>query len=90
MYGTKILSDGTTQLLVSDGDNSHVILQTGDLVEGRAPTEKLQVTEILFGQHSTQVDAFGRLAFTAEFLLKPSDQLNPKNVITALVIGIPE
>jgi hypothetical protein len=90
MYGTKILSDGKTQLIVSDGDNSQVILETGELVGGRAPNEKLQVTEILFGQHSTQVDAFGRLAFTAEFLLKPSDPLNPKSVITALVIGIPE
>jgi hypothetical protein len=90
MYGTEILGDGRTRLIVSDGDNSHVLLQTGDLVGGRAPSEKLEVTEILFGQHSTQVDAFGRLAFTAEFLLNPSEPLNPKNVITALVIGIPE
>ena len=54
-------------------------------------TGNLMISEILFGQHSTQVDASGRIAFTAEFLMDTSkDKLqDSKNVITALVIGIP-
>jgi hypothetical protein len=43
------------------------------------------------GQHSAQVDAFGRISFTAEFLKNAnSDPQNSSNVITGLVIGIPE
>jgi hypothetical protein len=101
MYGTELMGDGSTRLFVSDGTNSRVMLRsgglnsggvpTGDRVQGRAPSGTLMISEILFGQHSTQVDASGRIAFTAEFLLDTSkDQLqNPANVITALVIGIP-
>ena len=49
------------------------------------------ISEILFGHHSTQVDAFGRLVFTAEFLRDPNPRPeDPGNVITALVIGIPK
>jgi hypothetical protein len=89
MYGTELLGDGTTQLRISDGENSEILLRSGDRIPGRAPEGELTVSEILFGQHSTQVDAFGRLAFTAEFLLDPSKPGDPDNVITALVIGIP-
>lgn len=89
MYGTELLGNGTTQLFISDGEDSEVILRSGDRISGRAPEGELTVTEILFGQHSTQVDALGRLAFTAEFLLDPSKPKDPSNVITALVIGIP-
>jgi hypothetical protein len=92
IYGTRLLGNGTTQLFLSDGRNSEVLLQSGDRIPGRAPTGELAISEILFGQHPAQVDAFGRLVFTAEFLLRPSNPQNPqdpKNVITALVIGIP-
>jgi len=89
MYGTELLGDGTTQLRISDGVNSEILLQSGSLVPGRAPNGELTISEILFGQHSTQVDAFGRLAFTAEFLLDPAKGGDPNNVITALVVGIP-
>jgi len=90
MYGTKLLGDGTTQLYISDGENSDVVVQSRDRLPGRAPEGDLMLTEILFGQHPTQVDSLGRLAFTAEFLLNPSRPEDPKNVITCLVIGIPE
>jgi hypothetical protein len=90
MYVTKLLGDGTTQLMISDGDNSEVVLESGDRVAGKVPDDELMITEILFGQHPTQVDAFGRLAFTAEFLLDPKRPHAPDNVITALVIGIPQ
>jgi len=66
-----------------------VLLRSEDKVSGITPTGDLTVTEIFFGQHSTQVDAFGRLAFTAEFAKDPNDLQNPNNFITALVIGIP-
>jgi hypothetical protein len=100
MYGTELMGDGSTRLFVSDGTNSRVVLQShmarngapdGDRIPGRNPDGDLMVSEILFGQHSTQVDAFGRIAFTAEFLAStsPSRLQDPKNVITALVIGIP-
>jgi hypothetical protein len=89
MYGTEVMGDGTTQLFISDGVNSEIVLRSRDRIPGRAPSGELEISEILFGQHSTQVDAFGRLAFTAEFLLDPSKPGDPNNVITALVIGIP-
>jgi hypothetical protein len=101
MYGTELMGDGSTRLFVSDGANSRVVLRsgglnsnkipTGDLVQGRAPNGNLMISEILFGQHSTQVDASGRIAFTAEFLQStaPNQIENSSNVITALVIGIP-
>jgi hypothetical protein len=91
MYGTEMLADGRTRLFISDGVNSKIVLRSGvDRIPGRAPTGDLTITEILFGQHSTQVDAFGRLAFTAEFLRDPSRPMtDPTNVLTALVIGIP-
>src|SRR5262249_46387324 len=89
MYGTELLGDGTTRLFISDGESREELLRGGKLIEGRAPSGELAISEILFGQHSTQVDAFGRLAFTAEFLLDPKKPQDPKNVITALVIGIP-
>lgn len=91
MYGTEMLGDGKTRLFISDGVNSKIVLQSGeDRIPGRAPGGELTITEILFGQHSTQVDAFGRLAFTAEFLRNPSLPPDSTNVITALVIGIPQ
>ncbi len=89
MYVTELLGDGTTQLRISDGLNSEVLLRSGDRVRGITPNGELMISEILFGQHSTQVDAFGRLAFAAEFLLDSSKPNDPNNVITALVIGIP-
>lgn len=91
MYGTEMLGDGKSRLFISNGVNSRIVLRSGeDRIPGRAPTGELIVTEILFGQHSTQVDAFGRLAFTAEFLIDPSKPQNQDNVRTALVIGIPQ
>ena len=91
MYGTEMLGDGRTRLFISNGVNSEIVLRSGeDRIPGRAPSGELMLTEILFGQHSTQVDAFGRLAFTAEFLLDPSQPFNSNNVRTALVIGIPK
>jgi hypothetical protein len=92
MYGTELLGDGTTRLFISDGDNSQIVLRSGDPVSGipgTAPDGDLMISEILFGQHSTQVDGFSRLAFTAEFLRDPRGPQDPSNVITALVIGIP-
>jgi hypothetical protein len=92
MYGTELLGDGSTRLFISDGDSSHIVLPGRKLVSGipaTSPDGYLAISEILFGQHSTQVDAFGRLAFTAEFLRDPEGPLAPSNVITALVIGIP-
>jgi hypothetical protein len=96
MYGTELLGDGRSRLFVSDGRNMQYVLRSGDRIPGipgTLPAGELVLSEILFGQHSTQVDAFGRLAFTAEFLLdatRPPEEQNPANVITALVIGIPK
>lgn len=92
MYGTQMLGSGKTQLFVSDGVNSRIVLRSGeDYIRGSNPDQPLLVSEILFGHHSTQVDADGRLVFTAEFLENPnSDRYqDPRNVITALVIGVP-
>jgi hypothetical protein len=90
MYGTQMLGSGKTQLFVSDGVNSRIVLRSGeDRVPGRAPNDPLLISEILFGHHSTQVDAFGRLVFTAEFLEDPDMPQDRGKVITALVIGIP-
>jgi hypothetical protein len=92
-YGTELLGDGSTRLFISDGDRSQVVLRSEMPVSGIPATDppgKLPISEILFGQHSTQVDASGRLAFTAEFLRDPKGPLAASNVITALVIGIPE
>jgi hypothetical protein len=86
-----MMGDGRTQLFISDGVNSRIVLRSGeDRIPGRAPSGDLRVTEILFGQHSTQVDALGRLAFTAEFVKNPSLPPTSDNVMTALVIGIPQ
>jgi len=91
MYGTQMMGDGRTQLFISDGVNSRIVLRSGeDSIPGRAPNGERTVLEILFGQHSTQVDALGRLAFTAEFPKEPSRPLTSGNVMTALVIGIPQ
>jgi hypothetical protein len=91
MYGTEMLGDGKSRLFISNGVNSRIVLRSGeDRIPGRAPSGELTISEILFGQHSTQVDAFGRLAFTAEFLINPSKPQDPDNVRTALVIGIPQ
>ena len=89
IYVTQLLGNGTNQLLVSDGVNSNVLLQSRDKVPGVSPSGDLTITEIFFGQHATQVDAFGRLAFTAEFAIDPNKLQDPNNFITALVIGIP-
>ena len=90
MYGTELLGSGETVLFVSDGENLEILLRGRQPIHGRAPEGPLNISEILFGQHSTQVDAFGRLAFTAEFLLDPLKPLEASNVITSLVIGIPK
>lgn len=93
LYGTQMLGSGKTQLFVSDGVNTEVVLRSGeDRIPGRVPGGELVISEILFGHHSTQVDASGWLVFTAEFLLNPSNPNpdDPGNVITALVIGIPK
>jgi hypothetical protein len=91
MYGTEMLGDGKSRLFISNGVNSRIVLRSGvDRIPGRAPSGELTISEILFGQHSTQVDAFGRLAFTAEFLIDPSNPEDSRNVRTALVIGIPQ
>ena len=94
MYGTEMVGDGSSRLYISDGVNSQVVLESRDdnvrAIPGRPFNRVLRLSEILFGQHSTQVDAFGRLVFTGEFLLDPSGPLVPANVVTALVIGIPK
>ncbi len=94
MYGTELMGDGTMRLFISDGQNSEVVLNSGDPVTGlpdRLFSQALPITEILFGQHSTQVDTFGRIAFAAEFLRNPNgNPQDPNNIITGLVIGIPE
>jgi hypothetical protein len=83
-YNAELLDDGSTQLVVSDGSTKKTILKSGDQVEG------LQITEILYGYHTTQVDAAGRLAFAAEFLKNASgDPADPNNILTSLVVGIP-
>ncbi|MBV9181773.1 MAG: hypothetical protein JO356_10715, partial [Acidobacteria bacterium] len=89
IYFTQLLGDGTNQLVVSDGVNSDLLLQSGEKVSGVSPSGDLTITEIFFGQHATQVDAFGRLAFTAEFAINSNNLQDPNNFITALVIGIP-
>jgi hypothetical protein len=89
IYFTQLLGDGTNQLVVSDGANFNVLLQSREKVSGVSPSGDLTITEIFFGQHATQVDAFGRLAFTAEFAINPNNLQDPNNFITALVIGIP-
>jgi hypothetical protein len=93
MYGTEMLGTGSSRLFVSNGLSSQYLLLSGvHSVSGRAPDGQLVISEILFGHHSTQVDAFGHLAFTAEFLLDPAlDKRDiAGNVITALVIGVPK
>lgn len=91
VFETELLGEGTNQLTVSDGTSSNVLLRSGDPVPGVSPAGQLPITEIFFGQHATQVDRFGRLAFTAEFQISsdPSLAMNPANYITALVVGIP-
>ena len=77
------LADGTTRLLVSNGSEKQVILQSGDLIKG------LQVTEIHHGYHPAQVDYKGRLAFAAELAMPGTDPKKPSNIATCVVIGIP-
>src|SRR5215475_189236 len=95
MYGTELMGDGSTRMFISDGRNSQTILESKQLIQGlpnRPFSQKLALSEILFGQHSTQVDPFGRLVFAAEFLKDPDPrrQQDPTNILTGLVIGIPE
>jgi hypothetical protein len=93
MYGTEMLGSGSSRLYVSNGVTSEILLRSEeDRIPGRAPAGQLVLSEILFGQHSTQVDAFGNLAFTAEFFLDPDPRMREVqgNVMTALVIGIPK
>lgn len=83
-YVAELLDDGTTQLVVTDGHNRQIILQSGELIGGAS------VTEINHGYHPAQVDVGGRLAFGAEFLKNPNgDPHDPGNVETSLVVGIP-
>ena len=87
VYHTESLSDGTTQLIITDTSSSvsQVLLQSGDNVADGA-----QITEILFGYHPTQVDSQGRLAFAAEFLKNPNGNPNDSsNIESSIVIGIP-
>jgi hypothetical protein len=77
------LADGSTRLLVSNGNETKVILKSGDLIEG------FQVTEIHHGYHPAQVDYKGRLAFATEVVAPGSDPDNPINIATCVVIGIP-
>jgi len=94
MYGTELMGDGTTRLFISDGQNSEILLRSRDTIKGlpgRPFSEALPVTEILFGQHSTQVDSSGHIVFAAEFLKNPNGNMQDSdNFITGLVIGIPE
>jgi hypothetical protein len=82
-YVAEALPDGSTRLLVSNGSETQVILQSGDLIEG------LQVTEIHYGYHPAQVDYKGRLAFAAELAKQGTDPKNPANISTCVVIGVP-
>ncbi|MBV8828632.1 MAG: hypothetical protein JO108_05340, partial [Acidobacteriaceae bacterium] len=87
VYHTESLSDGTTQLIITDSSSSvsQVLLQSGDTVADGA-----QITEILFGYHPTQVDSQGRLAFAAEFLKNPNGNPNDSsNIESSIVVGIP-
>jgi len=90
MYGTEMMGSGKTHIYVSNGVNSQIVLHEGQRIGGRAPTDDLMVTEILFGQHPTQVDAFGNLVFAAEFQIDPRREPVEGNVMTALVVGIPQ
>src|SRR5215469_1045031 len=83
MYVAEQLADGTTRLLVSNGSETSVILQSGDLIQG------LQVTEIHHGYHPAQVDYKGRLAFAAEVAMPGADPKKPASIATCVVIGIP-
>ena len=87
VYYTQNLSDGSTQLIITDPSSSvsQILLQSGDTVADGA-----QITEILFGYHPTQIDSQGRLAFAAEFLKNPNGDPNDSNNIeSSIVIGIP-
>jgi len=91
MYGTEMLGSGKTRLFVSNGVNSNILLRSGeDRIPGRNPDGDLVVTEILLGQHSNQVDKFGNIVFTAEFMKRPDRSAVQDDFITALVIGIPK
>jgi len=93
MYGVEMVGSGRSRLFVSNGvSQEYVLVSEEHRVPGRSPSGQLMISEILFGHHSTQVDAFGRLAFTAEFLRDPDPLMRevPGNVMTALVIGIPK
>jgi len=83
-YEAEVLDDGSSQLLVSEGNNSQIILRSGDSLGGGI------VTDIHHGYHSAQVDVNGRLAFVVELLGDPNaDPTNPFHIFTALVVGIP-
>lgn len=70
---------GNTQAAIGQQVNSQVVLQSRNTVDGRDPSGPLTISEILFGQHSTQLDAFGRLVFTAEFLMNPNGPQDRSN-----------
>lgn len=82
-YVAEPLADGSTRLLVSNGSQNRVILQSGDLIDG------FEVTEIHHGYHPAQVDYKGRLAFATEAVKQGNDPKNPSNIRTCVVIGIP-
>ena len=83
-YEAEVLDDGSSRLLVSEGNNSRIILRSGDSLDGGI------VTDIHHGYHSAQVDVNGRLALVVELLGDPNgDPTNSLNIVTALVVGIP-
>lgn len=72
LHGIVITEHGHELIRVTD-NGSRVLLRRGDAIEGRV------VNSIVFGMHSDQVDAAGRLVFVAEFMDGSS----------AVVLGIP-
>ena len=94
MYGVEMVGSGRSRLFVSNGVSSGICAgqRRAPGPGKKLPADSSSISEILFGHHSTQVDAFGRLAFTAEFLRDPDPRMRevPGNVMTALVIGIPK
>ncbi len=82
-YEARQLADGTTELLVSDGTDTRVILRSGDVIDG------LQVTEINHGYHPAQVDFAGRIAFSGEFVKAGQNPQNPDAILSCVIVGIP-
>ena len=69
----RAISDKTMELLVVDGNERRMILETGDKVGGK------RVQAINLGWHTDQIDSRGRLAFQVEF----------SDGSTGIVVGTP-